>query len=155
MNRLKRYITLLSILCVPGGDKRARFLKKMGYFKNQGVHCSFTPFNFGTEPHLISFGNNVQVATGVTFVNHDTTCMVFKYLDKQHMYKIRQGEINIGNNVFIGANSTILYDVKIGNNVIVGAGSLVNKDIPDGVIVAGVPCKIIGSFDEYMKRLRD
>ena len=32
-------------------------------------------------------------------------------------------------NVFVGANSTILYDVKIGSNVIIGAGSLVNKSL--------------------------
>lgn len=54
---------------------------------------------------------------------------------------------------FVGTNSTILYDVKIGNNVIIGAGSLVNKSIPDGVIVGGVPWKIIGKFDDYKKRI--
>lgn len=79
---------------------------------------------------------------------------MFNYMDKEHHYKLRQGSITIGNNVFIGAESTVLYDVKIGNNVIIGAGSLVNKDIPDGVVAAGVPCRVIGSFDEYMNRLR-
>lgn len=62
--------------------------------------------------------------------------------------------ISFGNNVFIGAGSRILYDVMIGDNVIIGAGSLVNKDIPNGTVAAGVPCKVIGSFDEYMSRLR-
>ena len=66
---------------------------------------------------------------------------------------MRYGEIKLGDNVFIGANSTILYDVKIGNNVIVGVGSLVNKTIPDGVVAAGVPCRIIGKFDDYKKKV--
>ena len=94
------------------------------------------------------------MASGVTFINHDITCMMFNYMDKKHNYKLRQGSIAIENNVFIGSKSTILYDVKIGNNVINGAGSLVNKDIPDGVIAAGVPCKVIGKFEDYMNRLR-
>ena len=93
------------------------------------------------------------MASGVTFINHDITCMMFNYMDKEHRYKLRQGNITVGNNVFIGAKSTILYDVKIGNNVIIGAGSLVNKDIPNGVVAAGVPCKVIGSFEEYQHKL--
>lgn len=102
---------------------------------------------------MISFGDNVHVASGVTFINHDITCMMFNYMNKEKHYRLRQGEITIGNNVFIGAKSIVLYDVKIGNNVIIGAGSLVNNDIPDGVVAAGVPCKVIGSFEKYMNRL--
>lgn len=79
--------------------------------------------------------------------------MMFNYMDEKHNYYLRQGNIIIGDNVFIGANSTVLYDVKIGNNVIIGAGSLVNKDIPDGVVAAGVPCKVIGKFEDYQQKL--
>lgn len=53
--------------------------------------------------------------------------MMFNYMDKDNNYILRQGEIKIGNNVFIGSNCTILYDVNIGDNVIIGAGSLVKK----------------------------
>lgn len=42
---------------------------------------------------------------------------------------------------------------KLVITLIIGAGSLVNKSIPDGVIVGGVPCKIIGKFDDYKKRI--
>lgn len=48
----------------------------------------------------------------------------------------------------------VIYDVEIGNNVIIGAGSLVNKDIPEGVVAAGVPCKVIGSFDNYKNKIK-
>ena len=136
-----------------GGYKRANYLKDKKYFKHIGEHCYLQPWNFGTEPYLISFGDNVYITSGVTFVNHDIASFMFQYMDHDAEYQERKGPITIGNNVFVGANSTILYDVKIGNNVIVGAGSLVNKDIPDGVIVAGVPCKVIGKFDDYQKKL--
>ena len=49
----------------------------------------------------------------------------------------------IGNNVTLGANVTIIGDIKIGNNVVVGAGSVVVKDIPDNCVVAGNPAKVI------------
>lgn len=49
----------------------------------------------------------------------------------------------IGNNVWIGGSVTILPGVTIGNNVTVGAGAVVTKDIPDNVVVAGNPAKII------------
>lgn len=152
--RLNRYWMLLRLISIGGGYSRAEYLKKKHYFKRIGEHVYLQPWNFGTEPELISFGDNVHVASNVNFVNHDITCMMFNYMDKEHHYKIRQGEIAIGNNVFIGAGSRILYDVTIGDNVIIGAGSLVNKSIPSGTVAAGVPCRVIGSFDEYMSRLR-
>lgn len=51
----------------------------------------------------------------------------------------------IGDNVSIGANVSIIGDVKIGNNVIIGAGSVVVKDVPDNCVVVGNPARIIKS----------
>ena len=56
--------------------------------------------------------------------------------------------ITVGNSVWIGANVTVLPGVTIGNYVIIGAGSVVNRDIPDGVIAVGVPCKVIRKITE-------
>ena len=56
--------------------------------------------------------------------------------------------ITIGDNVWIGGNVCILPGVTIGNNVVIGAGSVVTKDIPDNVIAAGNPCKIIRMITE-------
>jgi len=52
--------------------------------------------------------------------------------------------INVGNNVYISVGAIILGPITIGDNVVIGAGSVVNKDIPNNVIVAGVPAKQIG-----------
>ena len=54
--------------------------------------------------------------------------------------------IIIGNNVWIGGGAIICPGVKIGDNVIIGAGSVVTKDIPDNLIVAGNPCRVIKSI---------
>lgn len=154
MMRFKRYFMLLRIiLCGGGGYRRAEFLKKKHYFKFQGEHCYLQPWNYGTEPYLISFGDNVHVASGVSFINHDITALMFRYMDNNQRIKERKGSITIGDNVFIGANSSVLYDVHIGSNVIIGAGSLVNKDVPAGCVAAGVPCKVIGKFEDYKEKI--
>jgi len=49
----------------------------------------------------------------------------------------------IDENVFLGANTIVLKGVKIGKNSVIGAGSVVTRDIPENVIAAGNPCKII------------
>ena len=62
----------------------------------------------------------------------------------------RFGRVVIGDRVSVGANTTILLNVHIGNDVIIGAGSLVNSDIPDGVVVAGVPAKIVCKTKQFI-----
>jgi len=49
----------------------------------------------------------------------------------------------IGNNVEIGANCVIIGEISIGNNSIIAAGSVVVKDVPENVVVAGNPAKVI------------
>lgn len=67
-------------------------------------------------------------------------------------YREYMGCIRINDNVFVGANSTILADVCIGNNVIIGAGTLVNKDLEGGYVYAGVPAKKICTFEEFKEK---
>lgn len=52
-------------------------------------------------------------------------------------------DIIVGDNCYISTGVTILGPVKIGNNVTIGAGAVVVKDIPDNVVVGGVPAKIL------------
>jgi len=51
--------------------------------------------------------------------------------------------LTVGNDVWFGANVTVLPGVSIGDNVVIGAGSVVTKDIPSGVIAVGNPCRIL------------
>lgn len=51
--------------------------------------------------------------------------------------------IGVGDNVWFGGNVVVLPGVTIGNNVTIGAGSIVTKDIPDGCIAYGNPCKVV------------
>lgn len=54
-------------------------------------------------------------------------------------------KITIGEDAFVGARAFVMPGVKIGARAIVGAGSVVTKDVPDGVIAAGNPCRILRS----------
>lgn len=97
-------------------------------------------------PWLIEIGNNVTLASWVYIVAHDGA-------SKKQVGYSRVGRITIGNNVFIGARSIVLSNVKIGDNSVVGANSVVTKDVPSGV-VAGNPAKIILTIEEYKKKLQ-
>lgn len=55
----------------------------------------------------------------------------------------RQGDVHIGNNVFIGANCTILPGARIRDNVVVGAGSVVTGELAPNTVYAGAPCRPI------------
>ena len=60
--------------------------------------------------------------------------------------------MDIGDNVFIGADTVVLPGVSIGNNSVVGANSTVTKDIPANVVAAGNPAMVICTVDEYVAR---
>ncbi|MCX4349769.1 MAG: sugar O-acetyltransferase [Alphaproteobacteria bacterium] len=60
--------------------------------------------------------------------------------------------VTIGDNVWIGGNTVVNPGVKIGNNVVIGSGSVVTKDIPDNVIAAGNPCRILRALTEEDKQ---
>ncbi|PLT32555.1 DapH/DapD/GlmU-related protein [Bacillus sp. V5-8f] len=92
-------------------------------------------------PEKISVGKN-------TVIGYNTTILAHEYLIKEY----RLGEVHIGNEVMIGANSTILPGVIIGNGAIVSAGTLVNKDVPEGAFVGGNPMQVIYSKEEVAKR---
>lgn len=59
--------------------------------------------------------------------------------------------ITIGNNVWIGAGSTVLAGVEIGDNSVIGAGSVVTRSIPSNVVAVGVPCRVVREISEEDK----
>lgn len=138
---------------IPGALKRAEYLKKKGIFAEFGNECSYTDRKIPLYAKLIKIGNNVHFASHVTFITHDVTHMMINRMHIQApKVKEKVGCIEIGNNVFVGANSTILYNVRIGSNVIIGANSLVTRDIPDNSVVAGIPAHKIGDFTSFLEK---
>lgn len=132
------------------GYEHGAFLKKHNAFHEMGENCFFQPYNLPADSKYIRMGNNVVVASNVSFICHDVIRNMLNHNPKYAGggYSTYWGTIDIKDNVFIGANTTILTNVTIGPNVIIAAGSLVNKDVPDGKIVAGVPAKVIGEVDD-------
>lgn len=66
---------------------------------------------------------------------------------KRREHLAQASEIRIGNDVWLGANVTVLPGVTIGNNVVVGAGAVVSKDIPDNSLALGVPARIVRKLE--------
>jgi len=92
-------------------------------------------------PEKITVGDN-------SIIGYNTTLLAHEYLIREY----RLGEIIIGNEVMIGANTTILPGVTIGDGAIVSAGTLVHKDVPDGAFVGGNPMRIIYTKEEMATR---
>lgn len=113
------------------------------------------PRTFPADPELISIGDNVKIASGVLFINHDIVAsMLNKKFDTREFVN-KKGCISIGDNVMIGAGTILLPNVKIGSNVIIGAGAIVCKDIPDNSVAVGVPCRVVGDFYNTVEKYRD
>ena len=91
----------------------------------------------------VTMGDNVWIApnTLITTINHP----ISPKGRRQHLGVSKP--IQIGNDVWIGGNATILPGVTIGSNVIVAAGAVVTHDVPDNVIVGGVPAKVIREIE--------
>ena len=103
-----------------------------------------------SRPWLIEIGDDVQITHSVTILTHGYDWSVMKGMDGRVLGSA--GKVTVGNNVFIGMNTTILKGVTVGNNVVIGAGSLVNKDIPDNCVAAGNPVRVIMPIEEYYEK---
>lgn len=100
-----------------------------------------------TDGAKVTFGNNVFIAPNCCFTTAEHA------IDpEQRKAGIEIAKpITIGNNVWIGAGSTVLAGVTIGDNTVIGAGSVVKKSIPANVIAVGVPCKVLREITEEDK----
>lgn len=88
-------------------------------------------------PELITIGKNVRITNGTKILTH--------YLDvEKPPFSFYIGNINIDDNVFIGANSLLVKPCNIGRNAVIAAGAVVTKDVSENTIVGGVPAKFLG-----------
>ena len=102
------------------------------------------------KPWMIEVGNNVNITAYCKILTHGYEWSVLQ--GKYGKILGSAGKVKIGNNVFIGQNTTILKGTIIEDNVIIGANSLVCKKCEANSVYAGVPAKRICSIDEYLKK---
>lgn len=149
---VKKQLIRLRVFLIFDAYKRTKYIIKKNIFYKVGDNFFFQPRKLPSDAKMISFGNNVAVASDVTFINHDVIHNVLNNMGYNKYYPYYLRPISIGNNVFIGSNSVILPNVKVGDNVIIGSGSVVTKDIPSNSVVGGNPARKICSFDEYVTK---
>jgi len=131
------------------------------YLKKNGVEIGEGSFFWApnkvivdlSRPHLISIGKYCKITSGVTILAHDYSRSVIRYKYGENIGMAKK--TLIGDNCFLGMNSTILMGSKIGNNCIIGAGSVVSGYFGDDCVIAGNPAKVISSLEVYYNRKKD
>lgn len=116
-----------------------------------GKGCSIMSWKIIAEAYLIELGDYVQITDGVHLFTHGGGWVL------RHGGGISDydsfGKIVIGDNVYIGNNACIMPGITIGNNVVIGASSVVTSNVPDNVVVAGNPARIINTIEDYYKKM--
>ena len=148
----KKQLTRLRVALIFESTKRNKYLKKHKIFREMGENVLFQPRIIPSDPELVKLHNNIIVGSNTTFVNHDYIHQVFNNYLGEYKYTYNAGCIEIMDNVFIGTGTIIMPNIKIGPNAIIAAGSVVTKDVPENTVVAGIPAKPIGKFDDCMKK---
>lgn len=134
-------------------NKKAEYLRRVCYHVGNNVNIYTT--SIGTEPYLISIGDNVNIASGVKFITHDISVFnVRRYINysEEHAFD-KVGPIILKDNCMIGAYSILMPGCIIGENSIIAAGSVVTKSIPNNEVWGGVPAHFIVSMEEYSKKI--
>ncbi len=106
-----------------------------------GKNCKISSHTFICEG--VHIGDNVFVGHNVTFINdkYPRSTNEDGSMQVESDWSVEQTFVKKG--ASIGSSSTILCGVTIGENSIIGAGSVVTKNVPDNVIAAGVPARVL------------
>lgn len=145
---MKETSLLYRVLLKLGLKKRTDY-NSIEYLRSRGVRIGENVNLINTNidwshGFLVSIGNRVTL-TGVKILAHDGSTQIPFGVSKV-------GKVTIGDEVFVGHGTIILPNVSIGNRVVVGAGSVVTRDIPDNSVAAGNPAKVIGTYDDFIKK---
>jgi acetyltransferase-like isoleucine patch superfamily enzyme len=115
---------------------------------DNGICClngaSTSGNNMIIAKELVEIGAGTQIAWGATVCDHD-----FHKTYSNAVQNIETAPVRIGQNVWVGMNSTILKGVEIGDNAIVAAGAVVTRSVPARSVVAGVPARIVKENVEF------
>jgi acetyltransferase-like isoleucine patch superfamily enzyme len=150
--RHKRFVRLYRFLCNPSSYEYAEFLRLHGGFYSIGEGCSILKSTVFLDPAYVRIGNNVGFST-CTIIGHGGEVGVLNVAYNKKLESV--GKVDIRDNSFIGYNALVMPNVTIGPNSIVAAGAVVTRDVAPGVIVGGVPAKVIGTTDEYVAKLEE
>lgn len=150
--RIRKALLVLALVPLDGWS-RAHILRRLGWFHGQGTGCYFAITNFGSEPWLLSFGDNVYVAAGARFVTHDVSVHMVRAAIGHNRLLEAMGPIELGSNIFVGLNAILLPGIRICSNVVIGAGALVSSDITESGVYVGVPARRIMTFHDYALKL--
>ena len=101
-----------------------------------------------TDGAEVRFGNHVFIAPNCCFTTADHALDAEQRRAGLEVAK----PIRVGNDVWIGAGTTVLAGASIGDGTVIGAGSVVKGEIPAGVIAVGVPCRVLRKITEADKR---
>ena len=96
----------------------------------------------------IVIGEGVQIGPDTKIYDHDHD---YRAEGGLAAMKYKTASVEIGNNVWIGADVTVLPGVAIGDNTVIGAGSVVTRNIPSGVVAVGNPCRALRDITEKDK----
>ena len=143
-NYFKRWFKLIPI------NIHLRKAKRRGLTVGKNFEI-YSRIDFGSEPYLISIGDNVRLSIGCMFVTHDGGTWVLNNRDNKKRDVF--GKIVIGNNVHIGPNTIIMPGVTVGDNVVIGSSSLITKSIPSNCVAFGVPAKVYESIETYESKI--
>lgn len=149
----KRVIQTICMNIRGGSVSRAKYLRKKQILGLVGERVRFQPWLIPLYPELIRLHNNITVAAGVRLITHDASFAVLNCALKPKRFPERVGCIEVMDNVFIGAGTIVLPNVRIGENVIIGAGSVVTKDLASNGVYVGCPAKRIGSFEAFCQKM--
>ncbi|MCI9196734.1 MAG: sugar O-acetyltransferase [Lachnospiraceae bacterium] len=145
-------------------EKRERLLKEMfaavgeGCYIEPPLHASFggrhvyfgkkiyANFNLTlVDDTYIYVGDHTMFGPNVTIATAGHPILP-KLREKGYQYNF---PVRIGRNCWIGAGAVIVPGVTVGDDVVIGAGSVVTKDIPDGVVAVGNPCRVLRKIGEH------
>ncbi len=113
-----------------------------------GQHCWFGENSMTDASGGLSIGDHTTIASGVFVWTHSSALSNIMGNNEPGNPWIRRTATSIGHRVFIGGPSVIYPGVKIGNGVVVMPMSVVVGDVPDNVVVAGAPAKVLRAIDD-------
>jgi len=135
---------LVARLSVTPPSWRVQLYKMLGvkFTESHSVWIGEDVYFDDGNPSLIRVGKWARITTGVKIFTHFFDSKFIP--EKGRPYRFYEGEVAIGDYVFIGANVVIAKPVVIGDWSVIGANCVITKDVPPGAIMAGNPARQVG-----------